>query len=153
MNLIQVNAKEVEWYTSLRNVEQWMEINLEDYDWHFSDVDGGWPSLEAPSWVTGRELKSKINELDYQFIWAVISAFPSGCQPRLSEKPFADGNPEFWKGSPEKQLKDSLFEIVCWDSGATLWIGLPDELGLKVLKNASGIADLDELNEKRTSKT
>lgn len=109
--------------------------------------------MEDPRWVTGRELKLKINEFDYQFVWAVISAFPLGTQPRLSKKPYADGNPDFWKGIPEKQLKDSLFEIICWDSSATLWIGLPEELGLKVLKNAPGIAYLNELNKKTANKT
>jgi hypothetical protein len=153
MNLIQENTKDVKWFTSMREVEKWMEINFEDYDWHFSDVESEWTPLEDPRWVTGRELKLKINEFDYQFVWAVISAFPLGTQPRLSKKPYADGNPDFWKGIPEKQLKDSLFEIICWDSSATLWIGLPEELGLKVLKNAPGIAYLNELNKKTANKT
>lgn len=77
-----------------------------------------------------------------------MSAFPSGTEPRLSEAPYAGGNSDFWKGIPKKQWTDSLFEIVCWDSSATLWIGLPDKLGMKVLKNAPGIMDLDELNKK-----
>lgn len=153
MNLIQENTKDVEWFTSLREVEKWMEIDLEDFDWHFCDVDGGWTPLEDPIWITGRELKSKIIEFDYQFVWAVISAFPSGTQPRLNDEPYADGNSDFWKVSPEKQMKDSLFEIVCWDNSATLWIGLPDELGLKVLKNAPRISNLDKLNKKVANKT
>lgn len=153
MNLIQENTNDVKWFTSLREVEKWMEINLEEFDWHFSNIDGGWTPLEDPRWVTGQELKSKINEFDYQFNWAVISAFPSGTTPRLSQEPFADGNPDFWKGIPKKQLEDSLFEIVCWDSSATLWIGLSDELGMRVLKNAPGIIDLDELNKTLANKT
>ena len=153
MNLIQENTRDVDWFTSLRDIEKWMEINLEDFDWHFSDVDGGWTPLEDPRWVTGKELKSKINEYDYQFAWAVISAYPTGTQPRLSEEPYADGNPDFWNGIPKKQLNDSLFEIVCWDSSATLFIDLPDELGIRVLKNAPGITDLDELNRKVANKT
>ena len=152
MNLIQENTSEVEFFTSMRDVEKWMEINLEDYDWHFSDIDGGWDSINDPKWVTGKELNSKIAEYDYQFVWAVISAYPLGTQPRLSDLPFADGNPAFWTGVPEKQLTDSLFEIVCWDSSATLFIGLSDELGQKVLKNAPGIMDLDELNKKSQTK-
>ncbi|GJM62353.1 hypothetical protein [Persicobacter diffluens] len=84
MNLIQENTKEVEWFTSLRAIEKWMEINLEDYDWHFSDIEGGWTLMEDPTWITGRELKLRINKDDYQFIWAVISAFPSGAEPRLT---------------------------------------------------------------------
>lgn len=153
MNLIQENTNDVDWFTSLRDVEKWMEIDLEDFDWHFSDVDGGWAPLEDPSWVTGKELKLKINEYDYQFVWAVISAYPSGTQPRLNKEAYANGNPDFWNGIPKKQLNDSLFEIVCWDSSATLFIGFPNELGMRVLKNAPGISDLDELNKKVANKT
>jgi hypothetical protein len=43
--------------------------------------------------------------------------------------PYADGNPALWKGSPKVQLKEAVFEIVCFDSGATLLIGAPGEIG------------------------
>lgn len=149
MNYIQEKAKGVDFYTSLKDVEGWLEIKLSDYDWHFSDIDGGWAELDDPSWVVGEDLEAKLNEFDYQFVWSVCSAFPKGTKPILTETPFADGNPEFWSGSPKKQLKDSLFEIVCWDSSATLFIGLPKDLAKKLLTNAPGIKDLDKENEKR----
>ena len=148
MNLIQENTKDVKFFTSLRDIERWMEIKLSDYDWHLSDIDGGWASLVDPIWVTGDEMNSKIHENDYQFVWAVISAYPRGTKPKLSKKPYANGNPDFWIENPEKQLKDSLFEIICWDSSATLFIGLPDEFGKRVLKNVHGIKDLNEENKK-----
>ncbi|GAB5556834.1 MAG: hypothetical protein SchgKO_10470 [Schleiferiaceae bacterium] len=146
MNLIQENTEEVEFHTSLKQVAHWMEINLENYDWHFADVEGGWPGLNGPVWVTGEELRLKIKKDDYPFIWAVISAFPKGSDPIVSDEPFADGNSEFWKGNPRKQMAGSLFEIVCWDSSATLWIELPKDLGENVLQNAPGISTLEEVN-------
>ena len=149
MNYIQSNTNKVDFYTSLLDVERWLEINLEDYDWNISDIDGAWPELDDPSWVTGIELKSKLEEFDYQFVWAVLSAFPKGHYKQLSDKPYADGNPHFWKGMPEKQMDSSLFEIVCWDSSATLFIGLPTEMGEKLVSNAPGIKDLDKENAKR----
>ncbi|WP_459211937.1 hypothetical protein [Aquimarina rhabdastrellae] len=145
MNLILENTREVEYYTSLKIIEKWMEIELSDYDWHFSDIEGGW-GIQDPSWITGQELKSKIHEYDYQFVWAVISAYPLGTKPKLNPNPYADGNPDFWTASAQKQLEDALFEIVCWDGSATLFIGLPDELGVKICKNAPGIKNLDEFN-------
>ncbi|MFK7784319.1 MAG: hypothetical protein AB8B56_04335 [Crocinitomicaceae bacterium] len=148
MNLIQENTKEVEFFTSLRDVERWLEINLEDYDWHLSDTNVSFIQMTDPIWLTGNELKSKIMEYDYQFVWAVISAFPNGTEPTLSDTPYADGNPDFWHGIPKKQLADSLFEIVCWDSSATLFIDLPEVLGNRTLKNAPGISDLNALNQK-----
>jgi hypothetical protein len=149
MNFIQYKALQVEFYTSLKDVERWLEIDLSDYDWHFSDVDGGWVGLEYPSWVPGEVLSAKLKEFDYQFIWAVISAFPKGTKPFLDNNPYADGNPGFWEGSPKKQIGNALFEIVCWDSSATLFIGLPDFLSKVLLKNAPGIKNLDEENIKR----
>ena len=149
MNYIQENAKSVRFYTSLLDVEKWLDIRLENYDWHIADIDGAWPELDDPCWIKGEDLKAKLDDFDYQFVWAVLSAYPKGSKKFLSDKPYADGNPEFWQGSPQKQLKDALFEIVCWDSGATLFIGLPLELGDKLIKNAPGIKDLDKENEQR----
>lgn len=147
MNYIQEKAKGIDFYTSMKDVERWLEIDLEEYDWHFSDVDGGWPELSDPSWVKGSELSKKLQEFNYQFVWAVISAFPKETKPFLSEAPYADGNQDLWKGCPKKQLENSLFEIICWDSSATLFIGLPEELVNNLLKNAPGIKDLNKRNE------
>jgi hypothetical protein len=151
MNYIQENTKDVNFYTSLKDIEKWLEIDIQEYDWHLSDIEGAWQELDDPSWVLGSDLAAKLNEFDFQFVWAVISVFPKGAKQLLSEKPFADGNQEFWEGSPKKQLADSLFEIVCWDSSATLFIGLPEELAKKLLNNAPGIKNLDEMNVRRKS--
>lgn len=149
MNYIQENTSKVDFYTSINDVARWLEIDLKDYDWHISDIEGAWPELDDPSWVCGEELALKLKEFDYQFVWSVISAFPKGTEPFTTDTPIADGNPEFWKGEPEKQLQDSLFEIVCWDSSATLFIGLPDVLGKRLVANAPGIKDLNKENRRR----
>lgn len=151
INFIQEDCSKVEYYTNLTAVSNWLEINLSDYDWHFADVDGDWFDLNdpEPKWLTGEELDLKLKDNNIQFIWAVISAYPKGAPPKLDNQVYADGNPIFWTGSPKKQLKDSLFEIVCWDSSATLFIGLPLNLGQNLIKNAPGIKDLDLENQKR----
>ena len=147
MNLIQENTDQVRFYTSMLDVEAWLGISLSDFDWHIADIVGGWAGLSDPAWVTGKELKATLAKQDYQFIWAVFSAFPAGTEPSLTDAPYADGNPDFWNGSPSKQIPNSVFEIVCWDSSATLFIGLPDELGKSVLTNAPGVKGLDKFNE------
>jgi len=149
VNLIQEKTRDVRFFTSLRDVEHWLCIHLEDYDWHVSDIEGGWNELNDPSWITGDALAAKIGEFDYQFSWAVISAFPKGTKPVLSDEPFADGNSTFWEGVPKVQMEGALFEIVCWDSSATLFIGLPEELATRVVNNAPGVRNLDEENRKR----
>jgi hypothetical protein len=149
MNYIQENSRNVPWFTSLIDVFKWLEIKADDYDWHFSDVDGGWDELSDPSWVTGEELAKNLAVYDYQFVWSVVSAYPKGTKPFTNEKPYADGNPAFWSGIPKKQLSNSLFEIVCWDSSATLFIELPLKLSENLLKNAPDIKDLNKENELR----
>lgn len=149
INYIQENNRHIPWFTNLIDVFDWLEIKAEDYDWHFSDVDGGWEELNDPSWVKGEELAKRLKEYNYQFVWSVISAYPKGTMPFINDKPYADGNPEFWSGIPQKQLENSLFEIVCWDSSATLYIGLPQNLEEKLLKNAPGIKNLNKENARR----
>lgn len=94
-------------------------------------------------------MASKRQEFDYQFVWTVSSAFPKGTMSFTTDNPFADGNSRIWKGEPEKQLQQSLFEIVCRASSATLFIGLTDELGKRLVANAAGIEDLDKENRLR----
>lgn len=146
MNLIQYRSSNVKFFTSMLDVENWMEISLDDFDWHMSPTEGGWKNLNNSIWITGLELKNKLEKYDHQFIWSVFSAYPKGTKPFTSDIPYADDNPDFWKGSPSKQLSDSLFEIVCWDSSATLFIGLSEEQAKCVIKNAPGIQDLDRFN-------
>jgi len=147
MNFIQENTSKIGFYTSLKDVARWLEFDLLDCDYHISDIEGAWPELSDPSWITGDKLSSKLDEFDYQFVWSVISVFPKGTKPFTTTEPFADGNPSFWEGSPKKQLSNALFEIVCWDSSATLFIGLSDSLSKKLLANAPGIKNLDDRNK------
>ncbi|MCL9780966.1 hypothetical protein M9194_05910 [Vibrio sp. S4M6] len=142
MNFIVENCPEVKWYTSLLDVESWLGIDLREYDWHFSDIEGAWDELNDPSWVLGENLHKKLKECDYQFSWAVVSAFPKGTKPFTTEKPFADGNADLWNGHAKKQLKSSLFEIVCFDSSATLFIGLSHTLGENLRCNMKAVKEL-----------
>jgi hypothetical protein len=79
-------------------------------------------------WFTGDMLSSFLKAHEAQFEWAVFSAVPKGFRSRPVSDPGADGNPDFWVGEgPMPQLDGALFEIVCWDSSATLLINLPLE--------------------------
>ena len=154
MNLIQENTEEVKWYTNLLDVAKWLEIEIDDFSWHMSDLEfyPHWEELSDPCWITGKELRKYVEDHNPQFIWAVLSAFPKDFKPFLSDKPHADMNPTFWTGIPQKQLDNSLFEIVCWDNSCTLFIELPDHLSKNLIKNAPGIQDLNKENEKRKNK-
>ena len=146
MNIIAEHIINTNFYSSLRDIETWLEIRFEHYDWHLTDVDGAWTYIVSPCWLSGDEVRTKIVEFVWQFRWAVFSAYPKGFTPFLSTKPYADCNKSFWTDSPSKQLDDSIFEIVCWDSSATIFIGLSDSLANKILKNAVGSKLLSDLS-------
>ncbi len=77
--------------------------------------------------MTGDQLEEFIHTGDVQFMWGVFSAFSKGMRCDVDPLPFADGNQDFWNGIEiGPQLATALFEIVAWDSSATLLIGLPE---------------------------
>lgn len=146
MNLIQEDSEEVKCFTDMLKVAEWLGISIADYNWHLSGIElnQSLRGLEDPCWFTGTEFSEYVGVHRPQFVWAVLSAFPPASKPFLSNLPYADGNSSIWKATPRKQLESSLFEIVSWDSSATLYIGLPDALGQNLLKKAPGIRILGE---------
>lgn len=61
---------------------------------------------------------------DVQFIWGVFSAFPRGTRFDVPAPPAADGNSNLWyPPEVQPQLEGASFEIVCWDSSATVLVG------------------------------
>jgi hypothetical protein len=147
MNLIIEESKYVNFYTDMTQVMCWLGDVCSEYDWLITDIDGGWVGIEDPCLITGEELKLKLAESDWQFIWAVFSALPKGANPKVTHEPYADGNANLWKGTPTPQLKEALFEIVCWDSSATLFIGLPQPLGKRLVEAVPDIKNLNEMNQ------
>ena len=79
-------------------------------------------------WISGRELQEFLEKNDVQFIWAVFSAVPKGFRFVVEIPPYIYDNPSYWSGQEVlPQLDGALFEIVCWDSSATILVGLPAE--------------------------
>ena len=155
MNLILERSKQMRWYTDMRLVFSALPGVCETHDWLISDIDCNFYPDERiaygtnPVLISGPELLEIVNEHEIQFIWAVFSALPQGTQPDLSNVPYADGNPAFWTGSPRPQLKEALFEIVCWDSSSTLLIGAPDDIAQRFQSNFTDALDLDVENTNR----
>ena len=79
-------------------------------------------------WISGQELQELLANSDIQFIWAVFSAVPKGVHFVVETPPYIYDNPSYWSAEEVRpQLEGALFEIVCWDSSATILIGLPAE--------------------------
>ena len=130
MNIVLESSEQVPWYTDMGTTLRAMGVDPKAYDWYVSDVETN-VAVPLPKdsdiWVSGCEL-SALLETPIQFIWAVFSAFPPGIRVEVPSPPYADGNPHFWR-PPEvsTQLPQACFEIVCWDSSATILIGVSQE--------------------------
>ena len=127
MNLILETSESVPFHTDMRSTLKALGVDASAYDWFVSDVE---TNVAVPThhlndvWVSGEEL-SQLLMGDIQFIWAVFSAVPRGTRFSVPVPPCADGNSTFWQ-PPEvrPQLDGACFEIVCWDSSATILVGL-----------------------------
>lgn len=130
----------------MRLVFSALGISAADYDWFISDVETNYCGSEFKSedqWMEGRALQNFIDQNEVQFIWAVFSAVPKGFRCEVSSVPYVDGNPDFWNGKEiAPQLNGALFEITCWDSSATILIGLPPALEEKFKQTYSDACSL-----------
>ncbi len=132
MNLILEKTDQVPFFTDMRLVLNALDISAPDYDWYVSDLECFAPDVSNEDrWLSGDELDNLLQRQEIQFIWAVFSAVPKGVRcdvPCPPHGPYADGNGSFWDGTAiTPQLDGALFEIVCWDSSATLLIGISPE--------------------------
>lgn len=148
MNLILEKSAFIDFYTDLSPIFEAVP-ELESFTYFLSEVDvcGPAPEIILTSIVIpGEHLKQLVCNRQIQFIWGVFSAFDH--PPAISlELPYADGNPDFWRGNPRPQLPGALFEIVCWDGSATLFIGINEIMATKLARRFPDIQDLDILNQ------
>jgi hypothetical protein len=142
MNLILEQTDQVRFFTNMREVIAALGISCSDYDWYVSDIETNGFQF-ADGWHPGSELESLIASEDIQFIWAVFSAFPKGVRVDVGKAPCVDGNPHYWDGSePGPQLDGASFEIACWDSSATILVGLDAEKAGSYRSTFSDAVDL-----------
>jgi hypothetical protein len=150
MNLLLHRSNFVDFYTYLDPIFE-AAPELADFTFLISEIELGCQRDERlasePSIISGHELRAIVESRKVQFIWAVLSAFDD--KPAVpTELPFADGNSRFWEGSPKPQISDAKFEIVCWDSSATLFIGIEAATATKLRHRYPDILDLDDYNRR-----
>ncbi len=146
MNVILEDPESVTFFTDMREVLARAGVDPEDFEWFVSDIEtnvhaGGRP-IES-GWMSGVELRKVLEAPGLQFIWAVFSAFPAGVRCHVENLPYADGNASFWsEAGVMPQLPGASFEIVAWDSSATLLIGVPDDIGHAFMRNVQAARTL-----------
>lgn len=139
-NLILEHSSAVPYYTDMRRVMLALGISAKKFDWYISDIETNVGELfpKEDRWLQGESLQRMLDEHEIQFIWAVFSAVPRGYRRDVKVAPHADGNPGYWRDADVKpQLPGALFEIACWDSSATIFIGLPEALSSSLVKELS----------------
>ncbi len=135
MNLVSTGSNSIPFYTYIDPLFNIIP-ELEGYNYLISDLDinrGKDHLLHSsnPLIIGGKELRKIVASEKIQFIWAVISAF-EGDVTIPENLPYADGNSNLWTECPQLQIKGAIFEIVCWDSSATLFINFPNIWGAKL---------------------
>jgi len=132
MNLILEKTDRVRYFTNIQQIFLALGISASQYDWYVSDIETNYYATDfsgEDQWISGVELQNFLEKNDVQFISAVFSAFPIGYRCEVEQAPYADGNPIYWNGQEiSPQIENAEFEIACWDSSATMLIGLPPEL-------------------------
>lgn len=127
-----------------------------EYDWLVTDLVyyASCPEflVDTPIFITGERLSEIVAEKNPgQFVWAVFTGFSKGTRLDLANlklEPYADGNPEIWRGKPHIQYPGAAVELICWDSTATVLITSDVILTESFRKFFTGAVDLEEANRK-----
>jgi hypothetical protein len=132
MNLLLEAPDAVPYFTDVGDTLRALGVCASEFDWYVSDIEtnAGLVGLpQASGWIGGSELDALLSQSGLQFIWGVFSAFPRGVRVDVAEPPFADGNTRYWQGAAavRPQLDGASFEVVCWDSSATIVVGVTAE--------------------------
>ena len=155
MNLLLHKSEHVEFYTYLDSLFDACG-ELREYEYLITDLEVSYSTDQRLHQdvvtISGEELYEIIKKESVQFIWGVFSAY-NKAPLMVRNLPYADGNRQLWEGSPSPQANGALFEIVAWDSGCTLFIGLSDSIAKTLKELYPDIKNLDIENELRTNKS
>lgn len=100
-------------------------------------------------WLTGQEMKSMLEDEDFQWIWGVISGFDKDINYKDIIKyplPYADGYPGFWTNPISIQHPLAEIEMVAWDSSSSLFICKNNNIIKKISFIYPQAKDLEEYN-------
>lgn len=134
-NLILESEPSIRYYTNMHGMMEILGWEIcRQHRWLVNHIERNDDNTFAdPSVFVGAELERWLREHPYeQYIWGVFSAFAPDTEIDLSILPDAE-SPDFWQPNAQPQHPQALFEIVCWDSTCTLFIGLPDKLAQRVV--------------------
>ncbi len=125
-----INAKGEKYYTNLKDVFDAINNKQLEYNWLITDCacNTNNPRIiqfenNTYGWITGKELTDMVTNEEFQWVWAVLSAFDKSVTLHdvlEYNLPYADGYRGFWEKPLTMQHPLSKLEIVAWDSSLTL---------------------------------
>lgn len=125
-----VNAKGEKYYTYLKKLFDAIGNRQKEFNWLITDCvcypDN--PKTDAMlsknyCWISGDELTELITKEDFQWIWAVLSAFDKSVtleEVLKYDLPRAEDYNGFWHRPISMQHPLARIEIVPWDSSMTM---------------------------------
>ena len=125
-----VNAKGEKYYTYLKKLFDAIGNRQKEFNWLITDCvcypDN--PKIDAMlsknyCWISGDELTELITKEDFQWIWAVLSAFDKSVtleEVLKYDLPRAEDYNGFWQRPISMQHPLARIEIVPWDSSMTM---------------------------------
>lgn len=143
-------------YTNLKGIFDSLNNVQKNYNWLITDCECTTFDEKVLSklyqsycWMSGDELTEMIEKENFQWIWAVLSAFPKDISlEKILEYnlPFANGNPDLWKNPVTLQNPLAEIEIVPWDSTLVIFKSRKKELVESFRKVYPESQDLSEYN-------
>lgn len=146
------------YYTHLLEILQSIEPIQKDFNWLITNCecyprDPKKDELLSKEYcfLSDTELTALVEHEDFQWIWAVFSAFEKNVT--LDEilqypLPYADGNPDLWKSPLTIQHPLAQIEIVAFDSSLTLFLANDSTLTNRFRIAFPDSEDLQEQNER-----
>jgi hypothetical protein len=132
VNLILEKSDRISYSTNISEVFSALGISADAFDWYVSNIETDYSVDEfsdGARWISGSDLAQLLQAHEIQFVWGVFSAVRSGERPPIDIEPYVDGNHSYWSGKEIRpQLPGTQFEIACWDSSATILVGLSPDL-------------------------
>ena len=125
-----VDAKEEKYYTYLKKLFDSIDNRQKEYNWLITDCTcyPKNPQTDAMlrndyCWFSGEDLTELVEQEDFQWIWAVLTAFDKSVE--LSDVldydlPFVEDYEGFWSKPISMQHPLAKIEIVPWDSSMTM---------------------------------
>jgi hypothetical protein len=163
MPLLLEDSDSMPFHTDLVEVFRALGGAQRDFDWLITNLEciplGGHdlpvPLRSEDVVLSGADLTRLVESTPLQFLWAVLSGFAPGTAPpaeTVEPYPFADGNGALWKPGVHIQHPDAQVEIVCWDSGATLFFARDTMLEERFKSYFPDAVDLEAYNTDRAKR-